>query len=47
MIVSTIIILLSVSIYAPYNYYSNKAKLKVAKTEIAKTLYEARNLAIY
>jgi hypothetical protein len=40
-------IFLSVSIYAPYNYYSNKAKLKLAKKEIAKTLYEARNMAIF
>ena len=47
MIVFTIIILLSISIYAPYNFYSNKAKLKVAKSEIAKTIYEARNMAIY
>ena len=47
MIVFTIMILLSISIYAPYNYYSNKAKLKIVKTEVAKTIYEARNMAIY
>ena len=47
MVVITISVLLMVWIYAPYNYYSNKARLKMAKTQIAKTIYEARNMAIY
>jgi len=47
MVVISIWVLLMIWIYAPYNYYSNKAKLKVAKTQIAKTIYEARNMAIY
>ncbi len=47
MIVISISILLMVSIYAPYSYYWNKAKLKISKTQIAKAIYQARNMAIY
>ncbi len=47
MITITIAVLLMIGIYAPYSFYSNKAKLKVGKTQIAKTIYEARNMAIY
>lgn len=42
----TIIALLMVMSYAPYNYYSNKAKVKITAKEISQILYETRNLAI-
>jgi len=47
MIVIAIIgILMSVS-YTPYHMYSKRANLIAIKKEIAKTLYESRNMAIH
>lgn len=42
----SIIVILSVLSYAPYNYYSNKAKLKIVSKEVSQLLYEARNRAV-
>jgi prepilin-type N-terminal cleavage/methylation domain-containing protein len=47
MIAITIISILMVMTYAPYNYYSNKAKVRVTAKEISQSLYESRNLAIH
>ncbi len=47
MISISIIVLLTIVVYAPYNFYANKARLKIAWKEIAQTIYEARNMAIY
>jgi prepilin-type N-terminal cleavage/methylation domain-containing protein len=46
MITITIIVVLTMVTYAPYNYYQNKAKLKVSLREIGQLLYEARNMAV-
>jgi prepilin-type N-terminal cleavage/methylation domain-containing protein len=36
----TIVTILTMATYAPYNYYQNKAKLKVSTREISQILYE-------
>jgi hypothetical protein len=46
MIAITIVAFLMIASYAPYSYYQNKAKLKVATREISQVLYEAKNMAI-
>jgi len=42
----TIVTILTMATYAPYNYYQNKAKLKVSTREISQILYEWRNMAV-
>ncbi len=42
----TIVAIVSMASYAPYNYYRNKAKLKNTASKITQTLYEARNMAV-
>lgn len=42
----TIIVFLTMSVYAPYNYYQNKAKLKITTRDISQLLFESRNMAI-
>ena len=42
----TIIFIVIMTTYIPYNYYQNKAKLRQSTREIAQSLYEARNMAI-
>lgn len=32
--------------FAPYSYYQNKAKLKLASREISQSFYEAKNMAV-
>lgn len=46
-VVITIIWILMISAYVPYSFYNKKAYLRVSKKEIAKILYESRNLAIH
>ena len=46
MIAITIVAVLTMASYAPYNYYQNKAKLKVTSREISQVIYESRNMAI-
>ncbi|MFC1798000.1 prepilin-type N-terminal cleavage/methylation domain-containing protein [Patescibacteria group bacterium] len=46
MITITIIGILTMVTYAPYNYYQNKGKLKITAREVSQLLYEARNMAI-
>lgn len=46
MIAITIIVILTMSSYAPYNYYQNKAQLKITTREISQVLYESRNMAM-
>lgn len=46
MIVITIMVFIMMLTYAPYNYYQQKAKLKIASREISQSIYEGRNLAI-
>ena len=46
MIAITIIVILTLAAYAPYNYYQNKAKLKVATREVSQFLSESKNRAI-
>jgi len=47
MIVITIIGIMMMMAYAPYNYFQKKAELKVAAKSISKTISESRNLAIH
>ncbi len=46
MIVITIMVFMMMLTYAPYNYYQQKAKLKIASREISQSMYEWRNLAV-
>jgi len=46
MIAIVIMVILTMTAYAPYNYYQNKAKLKVTAREISQLLYESRNMAV-
>lgn len=46
MVVITIITLITIMTYVPYNFYSNKEKVRVTAKEISQTLGEARNMAI-
>lgn len=46
MISITIVVILTMATYAPYNYYQNKAKLKVTTREISQLLSEGRNMAM-
>lgn len=46
MVVIVIITLMMIIWYAPYNFYQQKAKVKIAGREIAQSIYEAKNLAI-
>jgi len=45
MIAITIVVILSVVTYVPYNHYQNKAKLKLASREISQGFYEAKTIA--
>ncbi len=47
MIAITIMAIMLLVVYVPYNYYSNKAKVKITSKEISQILFEARNLAIH
>jgi len=47
MIAISIMAILMMMAYAPYNYYSNKAKVRITAKEISQILYESRNLAIH
>ena len=42
----TIVVIISIASYAPYNYYKNKAKLKNSASEISQILSYSRNMAI-
>jgi prepilin-type N-terminal cleavage/methylation domain-containing protein len=42
----TIVAILTMLSYAPYNYYQNKSKLKITTREISQLLYESRNIAV-
>lgn len=46
MIVFSIMIIILMFSFAPYNLYQNKAKLRIATREIAQTFYEAKNIAV-
>jgi len=46
-IVITIIGIVSMMIFTPYNYFQKKAELKLALKNISKTLSEARNNSIF
>jgi prepilin-type N-terminal cleavage/methylation domain-containing protein len=46
MITITIIVVLTMMTYAPYNYYQNKAKLKITLRQVSQLLYESRNMAV-
>lgn len=46
MISITIIAILTLMSIAPYNYYQNKASLKIASRELSQVLYESRNMAV-
>lgn len=45
-VVISIIMFLTVMTYVPYNFYSNKEKVRLWAKEISQTLSEARNMAI-
>lgn len=45
-IAMSIFFIIVVSTYAPYNYYSQKARLNIVTKEISQSLYNARNIAI-
>ena len=46
MIALTIVAIVTMASYAPYNYYKNKAKLKNTASKITQLLYDSRNMAI-
>lgn len=46
LIAITIFFIITFTTYAPYNYYTKKAKLNNATKEISQSLYSARNMAI-
>lgn len=46
MIVISVIFIIGLTVYAPYNHFANVAKLKQSVKEISQSLYEARNMAI-
>jgi prepilin-type N-terminal cleavage/methylation domain-containing protein len=46
MVVITIIIIMSVITYAPYNYYSNRAKVRIGAETIEQILNRARLLSV-
>lgn len=45
MITITIIAIVSLASYAPYNYYKNKAKLRNSASKITQILYDSKNMA--
>ncbi len=47
MIVISIMWIMMMMVYAPYNYFQKKAEIRIAAKEISKTLSESRNLAIH
>ena len=42
----SILVIIMMFSYAPYNLYQNRAKVKLATREVAQSLYEAKNMAI-
>lgn len=46
LIVISIMMIVLIFSYSPYNMYQNKARLKLATREVAQSLYEARNMAV-
>jgi prepilin-type N-terminal cleavage/methylation domain-containing protein len=47
MIVITIVGIMMIWVYAPYNYFQKKTELKIAAKSISKTISESRNKAIF
>lgn len=47
MVAITIVAILMVMTYAPYDYYSNKAKVRITARDVSQLLTETRNLAIH
>jgi len=47
MIAMSIVFLVSMSLYAPYGHYQNKAHLKLGAKQIQQFLAQARNSAVY
>lgn len=45
LVAMSIIIILTLLTYIPYNHYQNKAKLKLSSREISQSFYEAKNMA--
>ncbi|MDD5213150.1 MAG: prepilin-type N-terminal cleavage/methylation domain-containing protein [Candidatus Gracilibacteria bacterium] len=46
MVVITIIAMITIMTYVPYNFYSNKEKVRITAKEVSQSLGEARNMAI-
>jgi len=46
MVVITIIMIITMSLFEPYHYYQKKIKIKLATKDISQSLYDARNMAI-
>ncbi len=46
MVVITIMLILSMMVYAPYQHFQTKQKVRNSAKIVAQTLYESRNLAI-
>ncbi|MDR2411331.1 MAG: prepilin-type N-terminal cleavage/methylation domain-containing protein [Candidatus Peribacteria bacterium] len=42
----TLLFMLMMMAYVPYEHYQKKAKLKLASREIAQSFYEAKNMAV-
>jgi prepilin-type N-terminal cleavage/methylation domain-containing protein len=42
----TILFILMMMAYIPYEHYQKKAKLKLASREISQSFYEAKNMAV-
>ncbi|MDD3646124.1 MAG: prepilin-type N-terminal cleavage/methylation domain-containing protein [Candidatus Gracilibacteria bacterium] len=47
MVTITIVAILMMMTYAPYQYYSNKAKVRITARDISQVLTETRNLAVH
>lgn len=45
LIVITIMLIISLTVFAPYAHYMNKAKIKYTNKELSQVIYEAKNMA--
>lgn len=45
-VVISIIMIVTVSLFEPYNYYQKKIRIKLASKDVSQSLYDARNMAM-
>ncbi|MCP4523384.1 MAG: prepilin-type N-terminal cleavage/methylation domain-containing protein [Candidatus Gracilibacteria bacterium] len=46
LVVLSLIIILSLMVFAPYSYYLNKSKIRYTDNEISQVIYKAKNMAL-